>query len=84
MRSQEDMFISLITKRVLDQTVSLVLTEAFQQVHKEENKVFNKALKFMSTKQLSFWVAPSDSQFWLDQHRYDMYQMYKKELSKVQ
>ena len=73
MRSQEDMFMAMVTKRVLDKTVSEVLIEAFTEVHKEESKLFLEALTHLKSKQLAFWVAPSDSQFWLDQDRYDKY-----------
>ena len=66
MRSQEDQFIELITKRVLDRKVSDVLIEAFKEVHKDESLLFTQAITNMKDKQLEFWVAPTDSQFWLD------------------
>lgn len=84
MRSQEDMFMAMVTKRVLDKTVSEVLIEAFTEVHKEESKLFLEALTHLKSKQLAFWVAPGDSQFWLDQDRYDKYQVYKRELAQAQ
>ena len=41
MRSQEDTFIALITKRVLDRKVSDVLIEAFKEVHNDESQLFS-------------------------------------------
>ena len=40
MRSQEDMFIELVTKRVLDQSVSEVLISVEKELHKDENDFF--------------------------------------------
>ena len=40
MRSQEDMFIQLITKRVLNSEVSNVLVKAAKALHKDETKLF--------------------------------------------
>ena len=34
----------------------------------------------MKDKQLDFWVAPTDSQFWLDEDRFKKYVVLKKEL----
>ena len=70
MRSQEDMFISLVTKRVLNKDVSKILILAAKELHKEETKLFQSAVKSMQTKDIAFWVALNDSQFWLDSDRY--------------
>ena len=40
MRSQEDMFLELITKRILDKDTSRVLVLAAKALHKDESQVF--------------------------------------------
>ena len=40
MRSQEDMFLALITKRILDREVSQVLISAARALHKDESHLF--------------------------------------------
>ena len=61
MRSQEDMFMELVTSRVLDRQVSEVLVKARKEEHLDEALLFRQALRHMSGKQLTFWVSPSDS-----------------------
>ena len=38
----------------------------------------------MKAKDVGFWVAPNDSHFWLDQHRYKEYVSLKKELAQLE
>ena len=61
MRSQEDAFISLVTKHVLNRAVSEVLVSASRELHKEENQLFMHAVSLMKSKGLPFWVAVNDA-----------------------
>ena len=61
MRSQEDMFIELVTKRVLDCSVSEVLIRVEKELHRDENEFFQLAVKMMNHKEVSFWLNTSDS-----------------------
>ena len=81
MRSQEDMFISLVTKRVLNREVSDILISASSALHQDESILFQQAVSNMTAKDIAFWVSPSDSQFWLDEDRYAKYVVLKKELN---
>ena len=78
------MFISLVTKRVLDREVSNILIQASKELHQEEDEIFHLAVSLMQTHDLAFWVSPSDSQFWLDQSRYTYYRELKKELERLE
>jgi len=80
MRSQEDSFIELVTSRVLNSQVSSILVQASRDVQAEENELFSMATAQMALKDVAFWVNPSDSQFWLDDDRFDKYTALKQEL----
>jgi len=60
----------IVTTKVLDNLVSDVLVRAHREEHSDETELFNSALSVMSAKQLTFWVSPSDSQFWLDETKH--------------
>ena len=64
------MLIQLVTRKILDKTVSELLITASREVHREESEFFQQATKWMSSKDITFWVGISDSQFWLDDQRY--------------
>ena len=84
MRSQEDMFMELVTSRVLDRQVSEVLVKARRAEHLDETLLFKKALRHMSAKPLTFWVSPSDSQFWLDEERHREAAALRKQLTALE
>ena len=41
------MFVSLVTKRVLDREVSQILTQVSRELHSEETELFNLAVGLM-------------------------------------
>ena len=78
------MFIELVTKRVLDCSVSEVLISVEKELHRDETDFFQQAVRMMNHKQISFWLSTSDSQFWLNADRYYSYVKLNKSLAKLE